>query len=53
MTYHIDSTSYDKARVYPVYHGYATRPSSAYHDRRALDRRRDRPDAPERRELSV
>jgi hypothetical protein len=22
----IDSTSYDKARVYPVYHGYATRP---------------------------
>ena len=28
MTYTIDSTTYDKAKTYPVYHGYATRPSA-------------------------
>jgi len=26
MTFHIDTTSYPKAKTYPVYHGYATRP---------------------------
>jgi hypothetical protein len=28
MTYHIDTTTYNKAKTYPVYHGYATRPSA-------------------------
>jgi hypothetical protein len=28
MSYSIDATSYNKPRAYPIYHGYATRPSA-------------------------